>query len=144
MHHGDANARVAEAETAYDVFVVAKYVADPLHGTADKTAELINDIPAAANPSTPPKPGSQRIRLRTHRPTMQRHRMATRHTHRRPHILHSRTLPMPRMRRRRRDTKRRMPVPGIRRIRKRLGMQRKASCTPSPRKAPRQAHSIWR
>lgn len=88
--------------------------------------------------------GSQRIRLRTHRPTMQRHRMATRHTHRRPHILHSRTLPMPRMRRRRRDTKRRMPVPGIRRIRKRLGMQRKASCTPSPRKAPRQAHSIWR
>ncbi|TQU33210.1 hypothetical protein DB798_18365, partial [Xanthomonas perforans] len=44
-HHGDANARVAEAETAYDVFVVAKYVADPLHGTADKTAELINDIP---------------------------------------------------------------------------------------------------
>ncbi|WP_267906101.1 type III secretion system effector XopK [Xanthomonas citri] len=49
-HHGDANARVAEAETAYDVFVVAKYVADPLHGTADKTAELINDIPRRGEP----------------------------------------------------------------------------------------------
>ncbi|WP_268741283.1 type III secretion system effector XopK [Xanthomonas phaseoli] len=49
-HHGDANARVAEAETAYDVLVVAKYVADPLHGTADKTAELINDIPRRGEP----------------------------------------------------------------------------------------------
>lgn len=44
-HHGDANARVTEAEAVYDIFVVAKYLADPLHGTADETAELINDIP---------------------------------------------------------------------------------------------------
>ncbi|CEJ46475.1 type III secretion system effector XopK [Xanthomonas citri pv. bilvae] len=50
VRHGDANARVAEAETAYDVFVVAKYLADPLHGTADKTAELINDIPRRGEP----------------------------------------------------------------------------------------------
>ncbi|WP_313905388.1 type III secretion system effector XopK [Xanthomonas prunicola] len=49
-HHRDANARVNEAETAYDVLVVAKYVADPLHGTADKTAELINDIPRRGEP----------------------------------------------------------------------------------------------
>ncbi|RBD89699.1 hypothetical protein BRM16_19600, partial [Xanthomonas oryzae pv. oryzae] len=37
-HQGDANARVAQAEAVYDVFVVAKYLADPLHGTADETA----------------------------------------------------------------------------------------------------------
>ncbi|MFL7995243.1 type III secretion system effector XopK [Xanthomonas vasicola] len=49
-HHGDANARVAEAEAVYDVFVVAKYLADPLHGTADELAELINDIPRRGEP----------------------------------------------------------------------------------------------
>ncbi|WP_277422461.1 type III secretion system effector XopK [Xanthomonas axonopodis] len=49
-HHGDANARVTEAESAYDVLVVAKYLADPLHGTADDTAELINDIPRRGEP----------------------------------------------------------------------------------------------
>lgn len=141
-HHGDANARVAQAEAVYDVFVVAKYLADPLHGTADETAELINDIPPAANPGTPPKPGNQRI----HRPTIHRHRMATTcHPHRMPHIPHSRTLHMARMRRRLRGTMGRMPAPGIRRIRMRLGMQRRtASCTRLPRKARRQAHSIWR
>lgn len=155
-HHGDANARVTEAEAVYDIFVVAKYLADPLHGTADETAELINDIPPAANPGTPPKPGNQRIHRPTiHRPTTpgrsprpitHRHRMATTcHPHRMPHIPHSRTLHMPRMRRRLRGIMGRTPAPGIRRIRMRLGMQRRtASCTRLPRKARRQAHSIWR
>lgn len=144
MHHGDANARVAEAEMAYDVFVVAKYVADPLHGTADKTAELINDIPRRGEPEHSAEAGES-AHPPAHPPADHAAAPDGHPSHpRRPHIPHSRTLPMPRMRRRRRDTKRRMPVPGIRRIRKRLGMQRKASCTPSPRKAPRQAHSIWR
>ncbi|PPV05935.1 type III secretion system effector protein XopK [Xanthomonas bromi] len=49
-HRGDANARVDEAETAYDIFVVAKYGADPLHGTADQTAELLNTIPQREEP----------------------------------------------------------------------------------------------
>ncbi|RBC76324.1 type III secretion system effector protein XopK, partial [Xanthomonas oryzae pv. oryzae] len=56
-HHGDANARVAQAEAVYDVFVVAKYLADPLHGTADETAELINDIPPRGEPGHSPEAG---------------------------------------------------------------------------------------
>lgn len=80
------------------------------------------------------------------RPITHRHRMATTcHPHRMPHIPHSRTLHMPRMRRRLRGIMGRTPAPGIRRIRMRLGMQRRtASCTRLPRKARRQAHSIWR
>ncbi|WP_268744466.1 type III secretion system effector XopK [Xanthomonas cassavae] len=39
---GDAMAEIQETEAAYDAFVVARYLADPLHGTADKIAELPN------------------------------------------------------------------------------------------------------
>ncbi|MCC4622610.1 type III secretion system effector protein XopK [Xanthomonas cassavae CFBP 4642] len=35
-------AEIQETEAAYDAFVVARYLADPLHGTADKIAELPN------------------------------------------------------------------------------------------------------
>lgn len=56
-HHGDANARVTEAEAVYDIFVVAKYLADPLHGTADETAELIDDIPPRGEPGHSPESG---------------------------------------------------------------------------------------
>ncbi len=122
-HQGDANARVAQAEAVYDVFVVAKYLADPLHGTADETAELINDIPPRRTRALPEAGESAHPRPITHR-----HRMATTcHPHRMPHIPHSRTLHMARMRRRLRGTMGRMPAPGIRRIRMRLGMQRRTA-----------------
>ncbi|UKE73518.1 type III secretion system effector XopK [Xanthomonas graminis] len=51
----DVVADIQEAEAAYDVFVVAKYLADPLHGTADNTAELINEVPPSGDPESPPK-----------------------------------------------------------------------------------------
>ncbi|WP_081275062.1 type III secretion system effector XopK [Xanthomonas graminis] len=51
----DIVADVQEAEAAYDVFVVAKYLADPLHGTADNTAELIDDVPVSGESEPHPK-----------------------------------------------------------------------------------------
>ncbi|KLD74846.1 type III secretion system effector protein XopK [Xanthomonas hyacinthi] len=55
-HRGENTvAEIQEAEAAYDVFVVAKYLADPLHGTADNTAELINEVPMSGEPEHPPK-----------------------------------------------------------------------------------------
>lgn len=54
----DVRAQVSEAEAAYDVFVVAKYLADPLHGTADNAAEeLLNDIPSRGEPEQPADAG---------------------------------------------------------------------------------------
>ncbi|MCC8560333.1 type III secretion system effector XopK [Xanthomonas vesicatoria] len=54
-HGGDANAEIQEVEALYDAFVVAKYLADPLHGTADKTAELLNEIPKRGEPEHAPE-----------------------------------------------------------------------------------------
>ncbi|MCC8448156.1 type III secretion system effector XopK [Xanthomonas translucens] len=51
----DIVADIQEAEAAYDVFVVAKYLADPLHGTADNTAELVNEVPPSGDPESAPK-----------------------------------------------------------------------------------------
>jgi hypothetical protein len=51
----DIVADIQEAEAAYDAFVVAKYLADPLHGTADNTAELINEVPPSGDSESPPK-----------------------------------------------------------------------------------------
>ena len=54
----DLRAQVSEAEAAYDAFVVAKYLADPLHGTADNAAEeLINDFPGHGEPEPPAEDG---------------------------------------------------------------------------------------
>ncbi|WP_155521898.1 type III secretion system effector XopK [Xanthomonas translucens] len=51
----DIVADIQEAEAAYDAFVVAKYLADPLHGTADNTAELINEVPPSGDSESAPK-----------------------------------------------------------------------------------------
>ncbi|MFA0922710.1 type III secretion system effector XopK [Xanthomonas fragariae] len=48
-------AEIQEVEAAYDAFVVAKYLADPLHGTADKTAELIAEVPTPGEPEHSPE-----------------------------------------------------------------------------------------
>ncbi|WP_425479126.1 type III secretion system effector XopK [Xanthomonas populi] len=48
-------AEIQEAEAAYDVFVVAKYLADPLHGTADNTSELIAEVPNSGEPKQSPE-----------------------------------------------------------------------------------------
>lgn len=48
-------AEIQEVEAAYDAFVVAKYLADPLHGTADKTAELIAEVPTSGEPEHSPE-----------------------------------------------------------------------------------------
>ncbi|WP_316687295.1 MULTISPECIES: type III secretion system effector XopK [Xanthomonas] len=43
----EAMAEIQEAEAANDLLVVARYLADPLHGTMDKTAELISEVPGS-------------------------------------------------------------------------------------------------
>ncbi|WP_282434616.1 type III secretion system effector XopK [Xanthomonas campestris] len=52
---GDVMAEIQEAEAVYDAFVVAKYLADPLHGTADNTAELIAELPNSGEPEHSPE-----------------------------------------------------------------------------------------
>ncbi|WP_333911616.1 type III secretion system effector XopK [Xanthomonas hortorum] len=55
-HTGEnAMAEIQEAEAVYDAFVVAKYLADPLHGTADNTAELIAEVPNSGEPEHSPE-----------------------------------------------------------------------------------------
>ncbi|CAD0316003.1 type III secretion system effector protein XopK [Xanthomonas hortorum pv. taraxaci] len=48
-------AEIQEAEAVYDAFVVAKYLADPLHGTVDNTAELIAEVPNSGEPEHSPE-----------------------------------------------------------------------------------------
>lgn len=48
-------AEIQEAEAVYDAFVVAKYLADPLHGTVDNTAELIAEMPNSGEPEHSPE-----------------------------------------------------------------------------------------
>lgn len=51
----NAMAEIQEAEAVYDAFVVAKYLADPLHGTVDNTAELIAEMSNAGEPEHSPE-----------------------------------------------------------------------------------------
>ncbi|MEA5150420.1 type III secretion system effector XopK [Xanthomonas arboricola pv. juglandis] len=51
----NAMAEIQEAEAVYDAFVVAKYLADPLHGTVDNTAELIAEMPNSGEPEHSPE-----------------------------------------------------------------------------------------
>lgn len=114
----NAMAEIQEAEAVYDAFVVAKYLADPLHGTVDNTAELIAEMPNAGEPEHSRKPTNPRIHTNTRRSITRQ----CRQTIRRSMVSARSTLW----------------------IRIRSSLQRKrASCTPWLRRGRRKALPIW-